>query len=472
MPVDIAAAYRWALRGAEAGSAVCQFNAGIALLSGEGVAVDEAAGVAWLRRAADSGLAPAQWSLCVCHRDGKAGLRADDPAALQLLRSAAEGGYADARAELGKRLMLGQGMPPDSVAGVAMLRRAVEGGSLGGCVYLGDAHARGLGGLPVDVAAARALYERTAADGDSTVAVFARHKLHALPANHVALSQLPATIAPVCGLVSCGAALDAGTLSGLCAGCRALRYCGGDCQRAGWPAHRAACQAATAARKASAAAVPSSTAGPAVAPTAALLAQRAEVETWARMPLDALQQAAEAGEAAAQAALGGAYCDGVLGVTRDEAVGLGWLLKAAAGGMLPARLVLTVDALKAAQSPGANKIVLFAEAQAWGSPLAWAGDASAQVLVFIICASQALLRPEPDAKATWAEAGRWLRLAAGQGDAVALDRMALHAWDGHQPMGFAQDRVEARRLYAAADAAGIFEEDRATRPAGAPGSRA
>jgi len=94
VPVDAAESYRWAVRGGDAGSAMCQVNAGFALRHGRGVAKDEAAAVRWYRRAADAGHAEAQWNLYVCHRDGVGGLRPDDPAAAAWLRAAAEGGHA------------------------------------------------------------------------------------------------------------------------------------------------------------------------------------------------------------------------------------------------------------------------------------------------------------------------------------------------------------------------------------------
>jgi TPR repeat protein len=473
VPADLAASYRWSMRGAEAGSASSQYNVGFALLEGMGVPVDEAAAVRWFRRASDAGNALEQFALYVCHDEGTAGLRADDPAALQVLRSAAEAGHAPAQNVLGRRLLVGEGMPVDSVAGVEMLRRAVAGGSVNACVYLGDAHARGLGGLPVDVAAARDLYERVAAVGDAHQARDARARLHELATGRASSMQPGATVAPVCGHASCGAALDAGTLSGLCAGCRAVRYCNSGCQRAGWPAHRASCQAASAARKAATAAAtpsPASAKTPSAAPTAALIEQRAEVETWERMPLKALRQAAEAGVAAAQAALGEAYAEGVHGLTRDEAAGLAWLRKAAAGGMLPPAMRLASAAVRAVRTAGPADTSWCKEAESWARPAAEAGDAEAQLFMFTCCLQQAGADSGPAAAVLWAESAQWLRLAAAQGYARAIEMMATTLWVGEPRMGVARDRVEARRLYAASDRAGATAAQRAKRPPGAPGS--
>jgi TPR repeat protein len=277
---------------------------------------------------------------------------------------------------------------------------------------------------------------------------------------------------PVCGLVSCGAALDAGTLSGLCGGCRGVRYCGGDCQRAGWPAHRAACHAATAARKAAAAAAVSSDPTPGATPTAALLEQRAEVETWRRMPLDALQQAAEAGVAAAQAALGRALVSGSHGVVKDEAAALAWMRKAAAGGLLPMRGHLASVTRRAALAAGpAAAAMLLEDAVDCARPAAEAGDAESQYTMFRCCIKLADAGGGgPAAAVHWAEAARWLRLALAQGETDAMEMMACIVWDGDALLGFARDRAEARRLFAASDAAGAADDVRAARPAGAPGS--
>jgi hypothetical protein len=280
---------------------------------------------------------------------------------------------------------------------------------------------------------------------------------------------LPAEVPPVCGHSACGTALDAGTLSGLCGGCRAVRYCPTGCQRAAWAAHRPTCKAAVAARAASIAAAPpaASSVSPPTAPSAALVAEREEVEVWARMPLDTLRAAAEAGTAAAQGAIGFAYLDGMLGVAEDAEAGLAWLRKAAAQGLLPARFPLGSAALQAARDPGADSAARFAEALEWTRPLAEAGDAGAMYNACVSCDGLArVCGDDGKTSALIAEAGRWLRAAAAQSLPHALNTLGAAAWDGHPGMGVARDRAEARRLFAAADAAGFPEELRARRPAG------
>jgi hypothetical protein len=59
-------------------------------------------------------------------------------------------------------------------------------------------------------------------------------------------SQAMATRAAACA--GCGSLPAGGRSHKLCKGCRALRYCGPDCQKRHWPQHKRACQVATAAR--------------------------------------------------------------------------------------------------------------------------------------------------------------------------------------------------------------------------------
>ena len=55
-------------------------------------------------------------------------------------------------------------------------------------------------------------------------------------------SQRHAAAAPCCS--TCGAAASADTKLRKCAGCKAVRYCSTECQKAHWRAHRPACLAA------------------------------------------------------------------------------------------------------------------------------------------------------------------------------------------------------------------------------------
>jgi TPR repeat protein len=121
---------------------------------------------------------------------------------------------------------------------------------------------------------------------------------------------------------------------------------------------------------------------------------------------------------------------------------------------------------------GADVDALYSEARDWYLPLAEAGDAGAQHNVHLCYCYLADLRGGDEAAALCAEAVRWLRGAAAQKQALALNALGLFAWDGNAALGVARDRTEAARLFAAADAAGFPVAERAARPAGAPGSAA
>jgi hypothetical protein len=189
------------------------------------------------------------------------------------------------------------------------------------------------------------------------------------------------------------------------------------------------------------------------------------------MPLDTLRAAAEGGTAAAQGAIGEAYVTGTLGVAEDKEAGLAWLRKAAAQGLLPARLPLGEAALEAARDPGADSAARYAEALEWSRPLAEVGDASAMYQAFFGCEGVARgCGDDAEAASHFAEAGRWLRGAVALDAPCALNALGVAAWDGDPGMGVARDRDEAARLFAAADAAGFPDEHRARRPLGAPGT--
>jgi TPR repeat protein len=191
------------------------------------------------------------------------------------------------------------------------------------------------------------------------------------------------------------------------------------------------------------------------------------------MPVDTLLEAAEGGTAAAQGALGDAYIEGSLGLDKDVVAGHGWLRKAAAQGQLLAWKRLGEAALANAGAPGADAAALLAEALDWLRPVAETGDAPAEYGVFVCSVKLAdlLSLSGAEAAALYAEAVHWLRVAASHDVATAINALGNAAWDGDAWLGVARDRAEARRLFAAAHAAGLLEYQRANRPAGAPGSK-
>jgi TPR repeat protein len=189
------------------------------------------------------------------------------------------------------------------------------------------------------------------------------------------------------------------------------------------------------------------------------------------MPLDTLRAAAESGTAAAQGALGIASLNDTLGVATDVEAGLAWLREAAAQGLLPARSPLGNAALRAVRDPGADSATRYTEALEWYRPLAEAGDAGAMYNAYVCCMGLARVCGSDGVVASHvAEAGLWLRGAAVLAAPFALNELGAWRWIGCPQLGVTCDRAEARRLFAAADAAGVPEEARARRPAGAPGA--
>ena len=126
----------------------------------------------------------------------------------------------------------------------------------------------------------------------------------------------------------CGAAAPSGAGAKalpVCAGCRRVAYCGRDCQRAAWRAgHKQECG------------------GRATAATAGALgdvaAQEEAVRGWRGCKdLAALRAGAEAGDAAAQFALGLAHRDGLLGLRPDKAAMLALFRRASDAGLARAQ---------------------------------------------------------------------------------------------------------------------------------------
>lgn len=84
---------------AEAGDAVAQFNLARQYVLGEGMAVNREEFVRWCGTAADQGLPEAQFTMGCCYRDGL-WVEKNEEKGMQLLRQAAENGFAPAAAAL------------------------------------------------------------------------------------------------------------------------------------------------------------------------------------------------------------------------------------------------------------------------------------------------------------------------------------------------------------------------------------
>jgi hypothetical protein len=127
----------------------------------------------------------------------------------------------------------------------------------------------------------------------------------------------------------CGEAFageDLHTTRGRCGGCRRVRYCGAECQKSDWPAHKPQCRAWRAEAEAAVVAAGG-------CPLGDLAAQEAAVAKW-RAPersLAAVRVAAEAGDLAAQHVLGTCLYYGSRGAARDVAAAVAWQRRSAAG---------------------------------------------------------------------------------------------------------------------------------------------
>ena len=84
---------------AEAGDAVAQFNLARQYVLGEGMALNREEFVRWCGTAAEQGLPEAQFTMGCCYRDGL-WVEKDEARGNQLLKQAAEAGFAPAAAAL------------------------------------------------------------------------------------------------------------------------------------------------------------------------------------------------------------------------------------------------------------------------------------------------------------------------------------------------------------------------------------
>jgi TPR repeat protein len=139
--------YKTALRefsqGAEAGDARAQYNLGIMLLRGTGVAQDTKAAIAWHRRAAELGYAAAQHGLGVIYYRGKI-IKRDHGEAAKWFRKAAEQDFAQSQLNLGVMYLTGQGVPKDGAEVVKWVTLAAASGLAEAQYRLGAMYDKGI----------------------------------------------------------------------------------------------------------------------------------------------------------------------------------------------------------------------------------------------------------------------------------------------------------------------------------------
>ncbi|HEV2083152.1 MAG TPA: tetratricopeptide repeat protein [Brevundimonas sp.] len=127
-PPDAASTYRDFRTRAEAGDAAAQWEVGMMLLNGHGVARNDAEAYRWVRKSGEQGNESGMISTAVMLAMGQ-GVGRDPGAARDWYRRAAEThGSAHALRGLAGMLLMGDGGAPEPERGLAYLELAAEGG--------------------------------------------------------------------------------------------------------------------------------------------------------------------------------------------------------------------------------------------------------------------------------------------------------------------------------------------------------
>jgi len=125
---DYGEAVRWYQLAAIQGDARAQFNLGGMYRMGQGVPQDYQKAVRWYRRAADQGDADAQSNLGVMYAQGR-GVQQDYGEAIKWYRLAAEQGFAKAQSNLGFMYGEGRGVPQDFILAHMWVNLAAKQGN-------------------------------------------------------------------------------------------------------------------------------------------------------------------------------------------------------------------------------------------------------------------------------------------------------------------------------------------------------
>jgi TPR repeat protein len=186
---DFQAALQEFRDGAQAGDMRAQYNLGVMLLKGAGIARDAQAALDWYRRSAEQGYAAAQHGLGVMYYRGN-GVAEDHEQAAKWFVKAAEQDFAQAQLNLGVMYFTGRGVPKDGAEVVKWITLAAAKGLAEAQYRLGAMYDKGMIFRADRIEAAR-WYEKAAEQGHEKGGV----RLAALAAARIAETSPAAGIA-------------------------------------------------------------------------------------------------------------------------------------------------------------------------------------------------------------------------------------------------------------------------------------
>jgi hypothetical protein len=177
------------------------------------------------------------------------------------------------------------------------------------------------------------------------------------------------SIPPFCAACSAGLATE--SIAGLCSRCRAVRYCGPECQRAAWKEHKAAChQASEGAAGGGEGAVDAATlAQPGSGLRRSLVDERAAISVLTLLSCAELRTAASRATAspAEQFASGKLYLDGAMGSERSYSAGYALITAAAERGFAHAQSDLATLCIEAGDEAGCLRWARAASEQGYST---------------------------------------------------------------------------------------------------------
>ncbi|UWQ93526.1 SEL1-like repeat protein (plasmid) [Rhodobacteraceae bacterium M382] len=166
LPKDETAAVNWFLAAAEQQHVEAQYALSRAYSKGAGVEVNTQKALKWLTRAAENGHTDAQFFLANAYDGGKGAPNLPGEA-LAWYRRAAENGHILAARVLGTKYMQGDGVTQNMTEALRWLVPAAQAGEPGAMSNLGYIYTTGAEGVPPDEAKALYWYEQAAEYGVS-----------------------------------------------------------------------------------------------------------------------------------------------------------------------------------------------------------------------------------------------------------------------------------------------------------------